>query len=38
MSDRPFAVVGLFDTAQALVDAIPGVRARRLGRIEAYTP
>jgi len=38
MSDRPFAVVGLFDTAQALMDAIPGVRAKRLGRVEAYTP
>ena len=38
MSERVFAVVGLFDSAQALVDAIPGVQARRLGRVEAYTP
>lgn len=38
MSDRVFAVVGLFDGAQGLMDAIPRVRARRLGTVEAYTP
>jgi cytochrome c5 len=38
MSERAFAVVGVFDSAQALMDAIPRVRARRLGRVEAYTP
>jgi len=35
---RIFAVVGLFDGARQLVDAIPRVRALNLGRIEAYTP
>ena len=38
MSERAFAVVGLFDSAQALVDAIPRVRAKQLGHLEAYTP
>ena len=38
MSERAFAVVGMFDSAQALVDAIPRVKASRLGRLEAYTP
>jgi len=36
---RTFAVaLGVFDSVQTLVDAIPGVRAKRLGRLEAYTP
>jgi mono/diheme cytochrome c family protein len=38
MGERVFGVVGLFDSAQALVDAIPQVRARKLGTVEAYTP
>jgi mono/diheme cytochrome c family protein len=38
MSDSPFAVLGLFDSADALMKAIPEVRARGLGRLEAYTP
>lgn len=38
MSERAFAVVGLFESAQKLLDAIPVVRAARLGRVEAYTP
>ncbi|MBI4913920.1 MAG: DUF3341 domain-containing protein [Acidobacteria bacterium] len=33
-----FAVLGLFDSADALAKAIPGVRDRKLGRLEAYTP
>ena len=38
MSESAFAVLGLFDSADALMKAIPAVRARRLGRLEAYTP
>jgi len=38
MGERVFAVLGLFDSAQALVKAIPTVKAERIGRIEAYTP
>jgi hypothetical protein len=38
MSDRTFAVVGLFHNATDLMAAIPPVRARRLGTVEAYTP
>jgi mono/diheme cytochrome c family protein len=38
VTERVFAVVGLFDSAQALIDAIPKVRRRNLGRVEAYTP
>jgi mono/diheme cytochrome c family protein len=33
-----FAVLGLFDNAEALVKAVPGLKALRLGRLEAYTP
>ena len=33
-----FAVLGLFDSPDALMAAIPRVRARALGRLEAYTP
>ena len=38
MSERAFAVLGLFDSAQALIDAVPTVKAKRLGRLETYTP
>jgi len=38
MSGRVFGVLGLFDSADALMAAIPKVRARNLGRVEAYTP
>ena len=38
MSEPVFAVVGLFDSAHALLDAIAPVRAAKLGRVEAYTP
>ena len=38
MSDQAFAVLGLFDSADALMTAIPQVKARKLGRLEAYTP
>ena len=36
MSD--YAVLGLFDSADALMKAIPQVKAKKLGRLEAYTP
>lgn len=38
MTERVFAVVGLFDSPQALLAAVPKVRAKRLGTVEAYTP
>ena len=38
MADRVFAVLGTFPTAQDLMDAIPEVRGKSLGRLEAYTP
>jgi mono/diheme cytochrome c family protein len=38
MSERTAAVLGLFDTPGALLEAIPAVKARQLGRLEAYTP
>jgi mono/diheme cytochrome c family protein len=38
MSERTFAVLGLFDSAGALVEAIPPLKAKRIGRLEAYTP
>jgi len=38
MSDRAYAVLGLFDTPDALMAAIPKVRDRALGKVEAYTP
>lgn len=38
MSERSYAVLGLFDTPDALMQAIPKVRAAGLGRAEAYTP
>ena len=33
-----FAVLGLFDDADALMRAIPALRERKLGQLEAYTP
>lgn len=33
-----YAVLGLFDTPDALMQAIPKARAARLGTVEAYTP
>jgi len=33
-----FAVLGLFPSADALLKAIPQVKARKLGRLETYTP
>jgi mono/diheme cytochrome c family protein len=38
MSGKSFAVLGLFESAEALVAAIPGLREKGLGRLEAYTP
>jgi len=38
MRERTFAVLGLFDSADALLKAIPAVKAGGLGRLEAYTP
>ena len=33
-----FAVLGLFDTPDALMQAIPKLREAKLGKVEAYTP
>ena len=38
MSKPAFSVLGLFDSPQQLMDAIPAVKARVSGRLEAYTP
>jgi mono/diheme cytochrome c family protein len=41
MSSKPqqsFAVLGIFDTPNALMQAIPKARAAGLGTVEAYTP
>jgi len=38
MNSRAFSVLGLFGSAQQLVDAIPLVKARVAGRLDAYTP
>jgi mono/diheme cytochrome c family protein len=38
MNSRAFSVLGLFDSAQQLMDAIPSVKARVAGRLDAYTP
>jgi mono/diheme cytochrome c family protein len=38
MSEACFSVLGLFDSAQALVDAIPLVTRGTEARLEAYTP
>ncbi len=37
-SERSYAVLGIFDTPDALMQAIPKVRASMLGAVEAYTP
>jgi cytochrome c5 len=33
-----FSVVGIFDSAQALMNAIPQIRGKSSGHVEAYTP
>jgi mono/diheme cytochrome c family protein len=38
MSETSYAVIGLFDTPNALMQAIPKARAVKLGTVEAYTP
>jgi mono/diheme cytochrome c family protein len=38
MSEKVFSVLGMFDSADALMHAIPKVKAANLGRLEAYTP
>ena len=41
MTSKPqqsFAVLGIFDTPNALMQAIPRARAAKLGTVEAYTP
>lgn len=37
-SPRTFAVLGIFDGPQGLMDAIPRVKEKGLGKLEAYTP
>ena len=38
MPETPYAVLGIFDTPDALMRAIPMVRSAKLGTVEAYTP
>jgi mono/diheme cytochrome c family protein len=38
MSDKAYAVLGIFDTPNALMQAIPKARAAGLGTVEAYSP
>ncbi len=38
MSETSYAVLGTFETPDALMQAIPKVRASKLGTVEAYTP
>ncbi|WP_257314176.1 quinol:electron acceptor oxidoreductase subunit ActD [Geothrix fuzhouensis] len=38
MSETSYSVLGVFDTPDALMQAIPKVRASKLGTVEAYTP
>jgi len=38
MSETSYSVLGIFDTPDALMKAIPTVRASKLGTVEAYTP
>lgn len=38
MSEKVFAVLGLFEDPQSLLDAIPRVKASGFERLEAYTP
>lgn len=37
-ADKAYAVLGVFETPDALMKAIPEVRASKLGTVEAYTP
>jgi mono/diheme cytochrome c family protein len=38
MNKQAFSVLGIFDSAQALMDAIPALKSKVSGRLEAYTP
>ena len=38
MNSRIFSVLGIFDTPQQLLDAIPAVKGKVPGRLEAYSP
>ena len=38
MSETSYSVLGVFDTPNALMAAIPKARAAKLGTVEAYTP
>jgi mono/diheme cytochrome c family protein len=38
MSETSYSVLGIFDTPDALMQAIPKARAAKLGTVEAYTP
>jgi len=38
MSEISYSVLGLFDTPDGLMQAIPKARAAKLGTVEAYTP
>jgi len=38
MSETSYSVLGVFETPDALMQAIPKVRASQLGTVEAYTP
>ena len=38
MSDRALSVLGIFDSAERLMAAIPAVKAAAKGRLNAYTP
>ena len=38
MAEAPFAVLGLYPTAQALTDAVPKVKSAGFDGLEAYTP
>ena len=37
-AEKAYSVLGLFDTPNALMQAIPKVRAAKAGTVEAYTP
>jgi mono/diheme cytochrome c family protein len=38
MSNKVFSVLGIFDSAELLVQAIPSVKSRTQAHLEAYTP
>ena len=38
MSNQTFSILGLFDDAQQLIDAIPKVKTKVTARLDAYTP